>query len=65
MKVIIFYKNEFIYLLNTNYFIDTVKIGDDVQSYFRTFILQLRQKEWQQVFDGVVFAKDGAKAHYN
>ena len=33
------------------YLIDTVQVGDDIESDLRTLILQLGQEQWQKVLD--------------
>lgn len=34
------------------YLVDTVEVGDDVESYLRAVVLELCEEQWQQVLNG-------------
>ena len=49
--------------LHADHLVHTVQVADDVEAHLGTLVLELGEKERQQVLDGVLLADDGREAH--
>eukprot|EP00128_Syssomonas_multiformis_P009478 Colp12_sorted_trinity150504_noHs@19184 len=49
--------------INTNNLVDRVKLGDDVETYFRELVLQKLEEQRKQVLDGAILAQNWSQRH--